>query len=87
VTKSKSRTGAVHVLQRLQGHQRALTLLSAVAYSASPPKELYAKSIIVTWTEHRNQRQVGEADFRDVVVPLSLTIYVSTIGRPFSRTT
>jgi hypothetical protein len=37
----------------------ALTLLCAVAYAGSPPKELYGKSIIVTWGEHRSQRELG----------------------------
>jgi hypothetical protein len=67
----------------------ALILLSAVAYAESPPKELYGKSIIITWTEHRNQRHVDQANyqanFRDVDVPLSRQIYISTEGHFFGR--
>jgi hypothetical protein len=64
----------------------ALTLLSAVAHAAgSPPKELYGKSIIITWTEHHNQRQLGQGDFRDVDVSLSRKIYISTKGQWFDR--
>jgi hypothetical protein len=63
-----------------------LMLLTAVAHAAgSPPKELYGKSIIITWTEHRSQREFGQADFRDVDVPLSHKIYISTTGRWFGR--
>jgi hypothetical protein len=65
----------------------ALALLSAAAHAGSPPKELYGKSIIVTWTEERNQRNFGESSFRDMIVPLSMTIYVSSVGRPFFRLT
>jgi hypothetical protein len=63
----------------------ALTLLSAFAYAESAPQEMREKSIIIRWTEHRNQRQFGEANFRDEIVPLSMTIYVSSVGRPFFR--
>jgi hypothetical protein len=64
----------------------ALALLSAAAYAGSaPPKELYGKSIIFAWTEQRSQRQLGQANFRDIVDPLSIKIYVSTTGRPFNR--
>lgn len=63
----------------------ALTLLSQVAYAGSAPKELYGKSIIITWTEHRNQRHEDQANFRDVDVPLSRKIYISTEGHFFGR--
>lgn len=64
----------------------ALTLLSAAAHAESaPPKELYGKSIIITWTEHRNQRQLDQADFRDVDVSFSRKIYISTKGQWFDR--
>jgi hypothetical protein len=64
----------------------SLTLLSAVAHAESaPPKELYGKSIIITWSEHRSQRQLGQADFRHVDVSLSRKIYISTKGQLFER--
>jgi hypothetical protein len=62
-----------------------LTLLSSAAYAGSPPKELYGKSIIITWTEHRNQRHADQANFRDVDIPLSRKIYISTEGHFFGR--
>jgi hypothetical protein len=63
----------------------ALTLLSANAYAGSAPKELYGKSIIVSWSEHRSQRNLGQPNFRDINVPLSHTIYISATGRFFDR--
>jgi hypothetical protein len=63
----------------------ALPLLSAVAYAESPPKQLYGKSIIIAWTEHRNQRHQDQANFQDVDIPLSRKIYISTKGQWFGR--
>jgi hypothetical protein len=63
----------------------ALTLLSAVADAGSAPKELYGKSIIISWTEHQSWRPLGQADFRDINVPLSRKIYVGTKGQWFHR--
>jgi hypothetical protein len=63
----------------------ALTLLSAVAHAGSAPKELYGKSIIVAWNEARSQRELGEANFRDRLVPITRTIYFSTKGQWFVR--
>jgi hypothetical protein len=58
------------------------------AYTASaPPKQLYGKSVIVSWTETRSQRAVGEQNFHPASVNLQRSVYVSTAGRVFSRTT
>ena len=46
---------------------------------------LFGKSVIVTWTESRSQRHVGEAEFYNVTASHKLSIYVSTQGRVFSR--
>jgi hypothetical protein len=62
-----------------------LTLLLAAAHAGSAPKELYGKSMIITWTEQRSQRMFGQADFRNVNVQLSHKVYVSTKGQWFSR--
>jgi hypothetical protein len=51
------------------------------------PQGLRGKSVIVTWTELRNQRRGDQTAFNDVVAPLSRTIYVGSTGRPFSRFT
>jgi hypothetical protein len=58
----------------------ALTLLSAAAHAGPPPKELFGKSIMVTWTEHRSQRHLDQANFQDVDMPLSRKFYISTKG-------
>ncbi len=38
--------------------------LPALAQAATPPRSLYGKSIIVTWTEERMQRRAGTKNFR-----------------------
>ena len=63
------------------------TALPSVAAGQTAPQGMRGKTIIIAWTEHRSQRQLGEANFRDIVNPLSWTIYISTVGRPFSRYT
>jgi hypothetical protein len=74
------------MIQKGIGVFTALTLLSAAAHAGSPPKELYGKSIIVSWTEQHNQRFTGDANYRNVLVPLSNSIYISATGRVFTRT-
>lgn len=53
---------------------------------AAPPKQLYGKSITVSWTETRSQRdsQAGPA-FKPVGIPFSTVYYISTEGRLFTR--
>jgi hypothetical protein len=58
------RLGGGHDLQKLHSYRRADTAVIAVAYAGSAPKELYGKSIILTWGESRdvvsrNERPVG----------------------------
>jgi hypothetical protein len=57
----------------------------SVAYAGPPPKEFYGKSIVITWTEHRSQRHLDQANFQDVDMPLSRKFYISTKGQLFSR--
>ncbi len=59
----------------------------APCYAAGAPEQLKGKSIVLTWTETRQQRNVGEGDFRTVNASHRLSIYVSTQGRVFSRQT
>jgi hypothetical protein len=51
---------------------------------AAPPKELYGKSVIVSWIEMRDQRPEGEQTWRLVEGNQSLKIYVSEVGRVFN---
>ena len=64
-----------------------LTLLtaSAAAHAGSAPKELYGKSIIVTWTESRSGKSASEQIMRNLGMSGRLSIYISTAGRPFVR--
>lgn len=57
------------------------------AYGAGWPEALKGKSSILTWTEVRQQRVVGESDFHTVDGGVSVTLYISTAGRIFSRRT
>jgi hypothetical protein len=66
----------------------ALTLFaSGLARAASAPTQLRGKSITVSWTENRVQRNIGEANFRSVSVSHQFSIYISSGGRMFSRLT
>ena len=50
------------------------------------PPGLYGKSIILAWTENRTQRPAGSgADFKTRSITQSLSIYVSSQGKLFSR--
>ncbi len=62
-----------------------MALLPAAAESPAPPAELLGKSIVVSWAEARVQRHVGEPNFRPVNANQTMSIYVSTAGRVFSR--
>jgi hypothetical protein len=62
-----------------------LATWTAAAHAGSAPKELYGKSIVFTWAENRSQRLLGQTNFRDVLVPLSHSVYISTTGRLFDR--
>jgi hypothetical protein len=64
-----------------------VVIASMPTVRADPPARLRGKSIIVTWSESRIQRHVGEADFRRVDATLNMSAYVSTAGRVFSRFT
>jgi hypothetical protein len=60
-------------------------LLGTQAHAAGAPEALKGKSVILTWTETRQQRYVGELDFYSVNGSVSVSAYVSTAGRVFSR--
>jgi hypothetical protein len=56
----------------------------AVAQAQAPPA-LRGKSVVVSWTENRSLRAVGQPAFHDTQTPFSTAIYVSALGRPFIR--
>jgi hypothetical protein len=63
----------------------AISLLSAPAYAGSAPTQLYSKSIFVSWTEEREQRQPWEQRHTFVMRPGKFIIYVSGAGHAFTR--
>ena len=70
----------------------AATLLACIfvpiaAQAASPPAALLGKSVILTWSEVRQQRNVGDQNFRSVNASHNLSMYISVAGRVFSRQT
>jgi hypothetical protein len=60
-------------------------LVSPTVTLAAPPSQLMGKSVVVNWTETRSQRNVGETEWRSVNASHSLSVYVSTAGRAFTR--
>jgi hypothetical protein len=66
----------------------ALLLTASQAASAqSVPAGLQNKSAVVSWTENRTQRNVGEERTETVAVPYTYRVYFSSAGRPFARLT
>src|SRR6478609_10208695 len=62
-----------------------LVCAPTAAGAASAPAGLQGKSVVVSWTETRVQRFVGEGEFRTVNGAITLSVYVSSAGRVFSR--
>lgn len=62
-------------------------LLAPAIAQAAPSADLIGKSVVVSWTEDRQQRINGAPEMRAVTVGFQLQIYVSGAGRPFSRLT
>lgn len=58
---------------------------SAAALAQSAPPELRNKSVVVSWTENRNFRKASEQAFHDQALPRSMSVYISSAGRPFTR--
>jgi len=65
----------------------AVTLAAAPATAAEAPAALRGKSVVLSWNEMRVQRNVGQAEFRTVQASHSMSLYISSAGRVFSRMT
>jgi hypothetical protein len=67
----------------------AVTLLFSLAFCqfchAAPPKELYGKSVVISWTEMREQRAEGAQAWGTIQGIETLNIYVSETGRVFNN--
>lgn len=68
-----------------------IALLTSGAANAAPPAQLKGKSIVIDWSETRQQRDERPdgswTPVRSVSATHKLSIYVSTAGRVFSRQT
>ena len=63
----------------------AVVLAGTNAAQAEPPAQLSGKSVVVTWTDTRSQRDGDNPEFHTVNGSHVLTVYVSTAGRLFIR--
>jgi hypothetical protein len=61
----------------------AMTATTCAAQAA--PKELYGKSVTVSWLETRSQRDGQSGPFKPVGLPFTNVFYISTEGRLFAR--
>jgi hypothetical protein len=61
----------------------ALPVMSSGALAA--PSQLYGKSVIVSWNESRMQTTAMDAQPRTISANAELSVYISDVGRPFSR--
>jgi hypothetical protein len=59
----------------------------SIAARAAPPHQLLGKSVVVTWSESRIQRDEGESNFKSVNANHNMSLYISESGRVFSRLT
>lgn len=58
---------------------------AAAGQAHAAPASIYGKSVVVTWTEERQQKIVGEEHMRNVLRNAQFSVYISDQGRPFSR--
>ena len=63
-----------------------LFLVPTAVAQAAPGADLVGKSVLVSWTENRQQRTAG-SEVRPVTRNFQLQVYVSGAGRPFTRLT
>ncbi len=65
----------------------AALLFTTQALAAGAPAQLRGKSIVLSWSETRQQKNEGWTDFRTVGASRDVSIYISTAGRVFSKQT
>jgi hypothetical protein len=63
----------------------ASLLALSVERGLAAPAQLYGKSIVVSWTEQRDQREPWQDFHRQVMRAGTFTIYISSAGRTFTR--
>jgi hypothetical protein len=62
-----------------------LQLSASSAYAGAPPKQLYNKTIEVRWAETSVNRRISDSERKTANYSYTRNIYVSNIGRGFSR--
>jgi hypothetical protein len=82
------------LIQKLRGKNLLSPLLALLpvlgmtvqaAAAAVPPTSLFGKSVVISWSETRQRREIKESNVQSVVRNESLTVYVATAGRVFRR--
>lgn len=53
--------------------------------AAAVPPELKEKSVLLSWTDSREQKNGSAGDYRNVNVAMNASIYISSAGRLFVR--
>jgi hypothetical protein len=86
---SPKRGNAMRYLTRAAFTLAVATLVDVLVFESvklmAAPSGLYGKSVIVGWTETREQTFEGETKARNISVSVDLKIYVSTAGRAFAK--
>ena len=62
-------------------------LPGASAALAAPGADVVGKSVVVRWSESRQQRINNSPDVKAVTIGFEMKIYISGTGRPFNRLT
>src|SRR5215470_12376663 len=64
-----------------------LAIVPTGARAAPASAALLGKSVVLTWSETRLQRRLGDQNFRSVNASHNLSMYISSAGRVFVRQT
>jgi len=60
-------------------------LAGTVLPAAAAPEQIRGKSVVVSWTEQRRERNLANGQEQTLSVPFVFTTYVSTADRIFNR--
>jgi hypothetical protein len=64
-----------------------IAFITSTLAAMAAPQSFYGKTLRVSWTETRSQRQAGETAFKPVSLPFTYSVYVSSKGQLFKRLT
>src|SRR4051794_1084794 len=60
-------------------------LLLTVAPAQAAPAQLFGKSVVISFTENRVQRNSNWPDLRSIAIGGEISVYISAAGRTCSR--